>query len=160
MQTIAELAHSLGVSKTAVSNKARKLGIKDDLQKIDGAYYFTDEQAEIITRNMKKPFAGKFADKEDSKTEGKDEPPQTITNLLMQQLEKKDEQIQALQEQVKSLQSLLDQQQKLHLITQQRLLALEDKQSKPGLFARLFNRNKDTGAQDPAGDQKGDQGQN
>ena len=66
----------------------------------------------------------------------------------MQQIKEKDAQIKEKDAQIKELHKLLDQQQQLTMITQQRVLALEDQQQKKqrGIFARLFGAKP---AQDP-----------
>lgn len=154
MQTIGELAKSLNVSKTAIHNKLRDLGIKDDLQKVDGAYYLTDEQAEKVAQSIKKRPAVKYTEKKTTKKGESDEENRKVNSKVIEllerridaqekQIEKKDAQIDALQKEQARLHDLLDQQQKLTLIAEQKALALEDKQHK-GILSRLFHRSKPT----------------
>ena len=156
MITILELAQELDTTKTTISRKIRELNIKNDLSMIDGKYYLTDDQADLIRGKMKR---GTFRDipphvarnvsergttnnvERTATDRNAEQDAQTIQDL-MAQLREKDTQI-------KELHKLLDQQQQLNMITQQRLVALEDKQqAEPrGFFRRLFTK-KDTGAQD------------
>ena len=154
MQTIAELAQTLGVTKQAIHHKIDKLGIRNELQKVDGTYYLTDEQAgkirstatnsAIHPKENRKDPAHVPTRKSDRHKDNK------IIELLERrieaqekQIEKKDAQIEALQKEQTRLHDLLDQQQKLTLIAEQKRLALEDQQNK-GIFARLFHRSKPT----------------
>ena len=137
MQTIRELAQALGVSKTAVNAKIKQLGIKDELQSEGGRYTLTDEQAEqiksLFTANRK------------PQTENREQLPESLRKQieeLQKRIEQKDAQIADLHEIIKTQATLIDQEQKLHLIAEQKLLALEDQAGrKKGIFARLF-RNK------------------
>lgn len=145
MQTIGELAKKMNVSKTAISNKLRDLGIKDEVQKVDGAYYLTDEQAEKVARSIKRRPAAKYTEKKTEKIRDTEEEQRQVIENLLQRLAESNEQI-------KDLHKLLDQQQQLNMIANKRILELEDKEKQreqeqkqnKGIFARLFHRSKPT----------------
>lgn len=128
MKTIQQLAYELNVSKTAIRKHIRKLGIENQLSK-KGNRFLIDEHQEYLIR---KSFSE--TEKEtSSRSENSDV--SEIVRVLEKQLDEK-------QRTIDSLQKLLDQEQQLHLLTQQKLLALEDKQAekKPGFLARLFGK--------------------
>ena len=147
MITILELAQELQTSKTTISRKIKELDMKNRLELLDGKYYLTDEQARQIREAMSRHDARNAPTREtrnvsERRAERTDTRRDTqFTKDLMQQIKEKDAQI-------KELHKLLDQQQQLTMITQQRVLALEDQQQKKqrGIFARLFGTKP---AQDP-----------
>ena len=163
MITILELAAELQTSKSTINRKIRDLGLKGALEFSDGKYYLTQEQADKIRQDFTrhKPHqedqkegdnkASHEAKRGASRTTAQDK--QLIADL-MAQLKEKDAQIKKLHGIIEQNQTIIDQQQKLNLISQQRILALEDQQQKQkteqkGFFARLFGKNR-TQAQEPA----------
>ena len=128
MKTIQQLAYELNVSKTAIRKHIRKLNIEHQLVK-KGNRFLIDEHQEYLIR-----MSFTETEKEPgSRTENNDV--SDIVRVLEKQLDEK-------QRTIDSLQKLLDQEQQLHLLTQQKLLALEDKtaEQKPGFWARLFGK--------------------
>ncbi len=139
MQTIGELAKRLGVSKTAINNKINKLNMRDDLQKVDGTYFLTDEQAATIGQNLKKirtnNFTGELSEVEEEITDAQ----QRYIKMLSDMLTQKDKQIDRLHDEIETLHNLLSQQQQISKTLQQHIEILENRQQK-GLFSRLFGR--------------------
>ena len=154
MITILELAQELQTSKTTISRKIKELDMKNRLELLDGKYYLTDEQARQIreamsrhdTRNAPTRETRNVSERRAERTDTRRDT--QFTKDLMQQIKEKDAQIKEKDAQIKELHKLLDQQQQLTMITQQRVLALEDQQQKKqrGIFARLFGTKP---AQDP-----------
>lgn len=159
MITILGLAEELRTSKSTINRKIKELGLKSALEFSDGKYYLTDEQADTIRRTMKRTTADSEAkhdpgqithhDAERSaprRTNSSASQDAQLIKDLMQQLKEKDAQIKQLHGIIEQNQTIIDQQQKLNLISQQRILALEDQQQKQaqpqGLFARLFGKNR------------------
>ncbi len=160
MITIKELAEELKIGKTTVNRKIEALGIKEELIKIDGIYYLTDEQADKIRGTMAHRGAPRGAGEKTNRTGSL-----KIIDILEsrieaqeKQLNKKDAQIEALEKEIARLHDLVDQQQKLTLFAEQRALMLEDKQRK-SLFYRLFHKDKDTEPQEPAPQAEGSDGE-
>ena len=118
MKTIKQLADEIGVSKTAVNKKIDNLGLRNQLSKIDNRW-FIPESIENTIKNA-------FSDNPKAQTVT-DNQSQTVSALVctfQQQLEAKDRQIERLQE-------LLDQEQKLRMVVEQRIQLLEEKKADP-----------------------------
>lgn len=135
--TIRELAEMIGVSKTAVAKKIDKLGLRDQVQT-------TANHSLIVGANLAQTIIDSFAVKQEKRTEKAvnnttcGEPQttanqfaqtdnqlaQTTANLidtLQKQIEEKDRQIETLLQQVTMLEKLLDQQQQLSLVAENRI---------------------------------------
>lgn len=118
MKTIKQIADELGVSKTAVRKKIENLGLRSGLQK-NGNQFAIDENQE---RLIKSAFSGSESEtrtQTDSQTET--ETVSALVSMLQRELDAKNEQI-------AHLQKLLDQEQQLRMVTEQKLLQIEDKQ--------------------------------
>ena len=123
MKTIQQLADELHVSKTAIRKKIRKLNIENSLHK-DGNKFLINETQEVLIKNL-------FQEKESqTKTETSTQTDSELVRVLEKQLDEK-------QHIIDELLNKLDQEQKLHAMTQQKLFALEDKsaEQKKGLFS-------------------------
>jgi predicted ArsR family transcriptional regulator len=110
-KSIKQIADELGVTKTAVRKKIENLGLWSNLEK-NGNQFTLDESQEKLV---------KLAFSENKKETNSEKEMKTVTalvSMLKTELEAKNEQIE-------SLTRLLDQQQKLQAITQQRLERLE-----------------------------------
>lgn len=108
-RTIKEIADVFGVSKQAVRQRINKLP--------SGCYYIGDNNTIHVTEegfNMLKDKVSRQSTKADTKVD-------TSLEALIKQLDIKDKQIEELQK-------LLDQQQQLNAMQQQKLLQLEDKE--------------------------------
>lgn len=118
MKTIKQIADELGVSKTAVRKKIENLGLRSGLQK-NGNQFAIDENQEKL---IKTAFSGSESEtrtQTDSQTET--ETVSALVSMLQRELDAKNEQI-------AHLQKLLDQEQQLRMVTEQKLLQIEDKQ--------------------------------
>lgn len=118
MKTIKQIADELGVSKTAVRKKIENLGLRSGLQKNGNQF--------AIDKNQEKLIKSAFSENEsETQTQTKSQTEtETVCDLvcmLQRELDTKNEQI-------AHLQKLLDQEQQLRMITEQKLLQIEDKQ--------------------------------
>lgn len=126
MKTIQQLAYELNVSKTAIRKHIRELGMESFLLK-DGNKFLIDEAQEYMIRMSFEELKTQTKTKTGSQTETKTN--SELVRILEKQLDEKQKTIDALLEK-------LDQEQKLHAMTQQKLLALEDQtEQKKGVFA-------------------------
>ena len=117
MKTIKQIADELGVSKTAVRKKIENLGLQSGLQKNGNQFAITEEQETLI----KSAFLGKEDVETETKSQTETETVSTLVSMLQRELDAKNEQI-------AHLQKLLDQEQQLRMVTEQKLLQIEDKQ--------------------------------
>lgn len=118
MKTIKQIADELGVSKTAVRKKIENLGLRSGLQK-NGNQFAIDENQEKL---IKSAFSeSKVETKTETNSQTKTETVSTLVSMLQRELDAKNEQI-------AHLQKLLDQEQQLRMVTEQKLLQIEDKQ--------------------------------
>lgn len=133
MKTIKQIADELGVSKTAVRKKIENLGLRSSLQKNGNLFVVSDEQERLI----KSAFS-------DNKTETKTETcSQTETETVSALVSMLQKELDSKNEQIAHLQKLLDQEQQLRMVTEQKILALEDKQEsteKSSLWKRIFKK--------------------
>lgn len=118
MKTIKQIADELGVSKTAVRKKIENLGLRSSLQK-NGNQFAIDENQEKL---IKSAFLESEAEtKTETNSQTETETVSTLVSMLQRELDAKNEQI-------AHLQKLLDQEQQLRMVTEQKLLQIEDKQ--------------------------------
>jgi predicted ArsR family transcriptional regulator len=118
MKTIKQIADELGVSKTAVRKKIENLGLRSGLQK-NGNQFAIDENQEKL---IKSAFSeSKVETKTETNSQTETETVSTLVSMLQRELDAKNEQI-------AHLQKLLDQEQQLRMVTEQKLLQIEDKQ--------------------------------
>ena len=133
MKTILELSQEIGVSKVAINKKIQKLGLKNKLAK-NGNMFLIDANQE---KTIKQAF--NYSDDNQGENQGNesyrinDNQVSTLINMLQGELEEKNRQIEQLQ-------TIITQEQTLRMVTEKKLLALEQKENepKPGLFSRLF----------------------
>lgn len=118
MKTIKQIADELGVSKTAVRKKIENLGLRSGLQK-NGNQFAIDENQEKLIKSAFCESEAETRTQTNSQTET--ETVSTLVSMLQRELDAKNEQI-------AHLQKLLDQEQQLRMITEQKLLQIEDKQ--------------------------------
>lgn len=118
MKTIKQIADELGVSKTAVRKKIENLGLRSSLQK-NGNQFAIDENQEKL---IKSAFSESEAEtKTETNSQTETETVSALVSMLQRELDAKNEQI-------AHLQKLLDQEQQLRMVTEQKLLQIEDKQ--------------------------------
>lgn len=118
MKTIKQIADELGVSKTAVRKKIENLGLRSSLQK-NGNQFAIDENQERLIKSAFSESEAETRTETNSQTET--ETVSTLVSMLQRELDAKNEQI-------AHLQKLLDQEQQLRMVTEQKLLQIEDKQ--------------------------------
>lgn len=125
MKTIKQIADELGVSKTAVRKKIENLGLRSSLHK-NGNQFLVDENAEKLLKQSFSHSETESKSKTDSETSSQTENGQVSILISMLQAE-----LDAKNEQIAHLQKLLDQEQQLRMVTEQKMLALEDKKEEP-----------------------------
>ena len=117
MKTIKELAEEIGVSKVAVIKKVERLNIKNKLVH-DGNRLLVPEELE---KTIKIAF-NKYDTDNPEKTDDKqtDNITETLITMLKTELEEKNKQIERLQ-------NIINQEQTLRMISEQKVIALEQK---------------------------------
>lgn len=122
--TVVSLADKLNVAKQTIFYNAKKLGIEP--VKKENISYVTIEQSDMITEriNSNKPHS-KTSNKHDDKTNVSRDNDMNITDVLLEQLRVKDEQIKQLNNTLDEQQRLLSQQQSLQLQSNEKIKALE-----------------------------------
>lgn len=127
MKTIKQLADELGISKQKLYRYVKAHHI-NDAHRIESTIYIDD----VLENKIKQHFTENTASADAHQSTSND----AVIDTLMMQLKKKDEQIEKLQQ-------LLDQEQQLHLQTQNKLLLLEHKeeeqqQERKSFWSKLF----------------------
>ena len=119
MKTIKQIADEIGVSKTAVRKKIDILGLWSGLRK-SGNQFLIDENQE---KRIKTAF-GESHSETDSQTSShtESETVSALVSMLKNELDKKNEQI-------ANLERLLDQEQHLRMVTEKKLLQIEEKKT-------------------------------
>lgn len=123
MVTIKQLADEIGVSKTAVSKKIDKLGLRKQLSMQDNQWFIPDN----VIATLKEAFEANR--KSQTVFGNKSQTVDTLVSTLQEQIKQKDEQINAQNKQIEALLVAIDQAQKLQGIAEQKLKAIEDKQT-------------------------------
>lgn len=118
MKTIKQIADELGVSKTAVRKKIENLGLRSSLQKNGNQFAINEEQENRI----KSAF---LESESETKTETSSQTETETVSALVSMLQKE---LEAKNEQIMHLQKLLDQEQQLRMVTEKKLLQIEEKQ--------------------------------
>lgn len=118
-KTIKQIADEIGVSKTAVRKKIENLGLRSSLQKNGNQFVIDEKQEKIIKSVFSK---GKTETESEIKKETESETVSALVSMLKKELEAKNEQI-------SNLQKLLDQEQQLRMVTEQKLLQIEEKKN-------------------------------
>lgn len=137
MKTVKQIADDLGVSKQAVFKKIDNLGLRKRLSK-NGNQWLIDE---CIENTIKSAFLTTSSSTGSQLVD-------SLVDMLQNELEAKNEQI-------NQLQKLLDQEQQLRMVTEQKLMLLGEKQddqkadqnqqseeeAKENFWSRLWHRN-------------------
>lgn len=127
MKTIKQVADEIGISKQKLYRYVKAHHI-NDVHRIESTIYIDD----VLENKLKQHFTENIASADTHQNTSND----AVIDTLMMQLKKKDEQIEKLQQ-------LLDQEQQLHLQTQNKLLLLEHKEEeqqeeKKSFWSKLF----------------------
>ena len=117
-KTIKQIADELGVSKQAVRDKIAKLGLHGTLQKSANQLFINEHQETLI----KSAFIEKQVQSENAKIDC------DYVAQLQSEIAFLKEQIQAKDRQLEQAQKMIDQQQQLTLISENKLLLLEQKE--------------------------------
>lgn len=116
-KTIKQIADELGVSKTAVRKKIENLGLRSGLRK-NGNQFAVDETQEKLIKSAFSESETQTKTETSSRTET--ETVSDLVSMLQRELEAKNEQI-------ANLQKLLDQEQQLRMVTEQKMLMIEQR---------------------------------
>lgn len=138
MKTIKQIADEIGVSKQAVHQKRRKEPLSTSLQPftttVDGVVYISVDGEKLI----KQAFEGKASVKLNDKLSESNTQNDTVVDLLLKQsemlkneLDIKNKQIEELNERLAESQKLLNQQQQLNAIAEQKIKVIEQKETEP-----------------------------
>lgn len=138
--SIKDLAEQVGVSKQAISDKIKKLGLQSDLAKKNNRFVLNENQASLIKSafqsNNQVQSQSKFVNQNSDLL-------YDIVKTLQLQLEEKDKQIAYYQEENRRLSDMATQSQALHAGTiQTQLLAekSETETTKRGFWSKLFRK--------------------
>ena len=133
MKTILELSQEIGVSKVAINKKIQKLGLKNKLAKNGNMFLIDANQEKIIKQAFNYSDDNQNGNPGDESYRINENQVSTLITMLQGQLEEKDRQIERLQ-------TIINQEQTLRMVTEKKLLALEQKENEPrqGFFSRLF----------------------
>jgi predicted DNA-binding protein YlxM (UPF0122 family) len=138
--SIKDLAEQVGVSKQAISDKIKKLGLQSNLTKKNNRFVLNEDQANLI----KSAFQSNNQTQSQSKFVNQDNDLlYDIVKTLQLQLEEKDKQIAYYQEENRRLSDMATQSQALHAGTiQTQLLAekAETETTKQGFWSKLFRK--------------------
>lgn len=118
MKTIKQIADEVGVSKQAVFKKIDNLGLRQRMSKVNNQWLI-DENSE---NTIKAAFSTTNKTSTSSATDS--QKVDSLIATLQKELEVKNGQI-------SHLQKLLDQEQQLRMVTEQKLLLLEDQNQQP-----------------------------
>ena len=119
MKTIKQIADEVGVSKQAVFKKIDNLGLRQRLSKVNNQWLIDED----IENTIKATFSTTNKTATSSTTDS--QKVDSLIAMLQKELEDKNGQI-------SHLQKLLDQEQQLRMVTEQKLLLLENQQEDQG----------------------------
>jgi DNA-binding transcriptional regulator GbsR (MarR family) len=144
--TVKDLAEQVGVSKQAIIDKIKKLGLQDNLARKGNRFVISESQANLILS----AFQGKQqVQSTRNNANQNNDLLYELVKTLQQQLDEKDKQIAESNKQIERLTALnenllkiSEQSQQLHAGTIQTQLLTEqtEPQKKQGFWARLFRK--------------------
>lgn len=121
--TVKDLAEQVGVSKQAISDKIKKLGLQNDLTRKGNRFVLNESQANLIKSAFQQT---RQAQMQSNFTNQNTDLLYDIVKTLQSQLEEKDKQIAYYQEENRRLSEMAAQSQALHAGTIQTQLLSED----------------------------------
>lgn len=121
--TVKDLAEQVGVSKQAISDKIKKLGLQNDLTRKGNRFVLNENQANLIKSAFQQT---RQAQTQSNFTNQNTDLLYDIVKTLQLQLEEKDKQIAYYQEENRRLSEMAAQSQALHAGTIQTQLLSED----------------------------------
>ncbi len=148
-KSIREIAEEIGVSKQAVRKEIASLGLQTSLQKKGNQFVIDEKQENLIKTSFKARNKEKFENynakqnENQTQTESQSETKQTeaLINMLQKELDVLHKQLEEKDKQLENAHKLIDQEQQLRMVSEQKLLSLEEKQDQPkerGFFSRIF----------------------
>lgn len=138
MKTIKQIADEIGVSKQAVFKKIDNLGLRQRLMKNNNQWLMD----ESIEKTIKESFSTTSKTSTSSSTDSSTV--DSLVDMLRNELEIKNRQINNLNERLAESQRLLDQEQQLRMVTERKLLLLEENQGKEDENPRPEEEEKET----------------
>lgn len=145
--SIKDLAEQVGVSKQAINDKIKKLGLQNDLTRKANRFVLNETQANLVKsafqNNQQAQTPSNFTNQNSDLL-------YDIVKTLQSQLEEKDKQIAYYQEENRSLREMAAQSQALHAGTIQTQLLSENNETVPeqkkksGIWEKMFGRGKVT----------------
>lgn len=130
MKTIRQVAEELDVSKQTIRNKIEELSLQKSLQKKGNQILLNDNQEKLIKNSLKKGSSKQKRQEKNEKINENFSP--ILIHFFQKEIEEKNNQI-------KMLQTALDQEQKLHSISQSKL---------SNLLIEMSNREEETKNED------------
>ncbi len=131
--TVAELAKELNVSKTTISKKINALGLRSELSKIGNRFVISEHVKTMIIKSFQEENANLNANQNENQSQTETQTvcdSQTqIIEMLRAELMAKDTQIAKLNEIVLNAQTTAQNAQKLQLIAESKLKAIELQQT-------------------------------
>lgn len=136
--SIKDLAEQIGVSKQAISDKIKKLGLQNDLTKKNNKFVINENQANLI----RSAFQNRQQEQSQSNFVNQNSDLlYDIVKTLQLQLEEKDKQIAYYQEENRRLSDMAAQSQALHAGTiQTQLLSEKTEPARKGFWSKLFRK--------------------
>lgn len=137
--SIKDLAEQVGVSKQAISDKIKKLGLQNDLTRKANRFVLNETQANLVKsafqNNSQAQMQSNFANQNSDLL-------YDIVKTLQSQLEEKDKQIAYYQEENRRLSDMAAQSQALHAGTIQTQLLSDDntRTEKQSFWSRIFGK--------------------
>ena len=127
-KTIKQIADEIGVSKQAVHQKRKSKALSTALQPftttVDGIVYISVDGEKLI----KQAFAREDRKQECKQIDGSFTPETVLYDMLKRELEIKNKQIKELNERLVESQKLINRQQHLNAIAEQKIKLIEDKE--------------------------------
>jgi len=135
-KTIKQIADEIGVSKQAVHQKRKSKALSTDLQPftttVDGIVYISVDGEKLIkqafAREDRKQECKQERKQERKQVDGLFTPETVLYDMLKRELEIKNKQIEELNERLAESQKLLNQQQQLNAIAEQKIKLIEQKE--------------------------------
>ena len=139
--TVKNLADEVGVSKQAIMDKIKKLGLQSDLTRNGNRFVLSKEQANLVKsafqRTRQEETQSNFAKQNGDLL-------YDIVKTLQSEIEVKNKQIEYLQDENRRLSEMISHGQALHAGTIQKQLLEDGSGKKKSFFSRLFKGGDET----------------
>ena len=131
-KTIKQIADEIGVSKQAVHQKRKSKALSTALQPftttVDGIVYISVDGEKLIKQAFAREGRKQECKQERKQVDGLFTPETVLYDMLKRELEIKNKQIEELNERLAESQKLLNQQQQLNAIAEQKIKLIEQKE--------------------------------